>query len=169
MTAMSTAVHPLAPLLCKLLSMQEKAPGTGPTPTEMGSRIIALMTANNVSNRASFAEGVLGISRQRFHKWLYTTMRDVEAQPILRCADALSTNAEYLLGISDDPRPAFALEYREAQLLQAFRTMSETDQDRILQTASAWVGATITPATASAPFRHAPIYTVQKEKTSPKG
>lgn len=86
----------------------------------MGERLLVFMMANNVQNQAQFAEGVLGISRQRFQNWLYVEMRDVEAKPLLRCAEVLSTNPEYLLGLTDDPRPLRHLTLRESQLLDAY-------------------------------------------------
>jgi hypothetical protein len=119
----------------------------------MGERILMYMAANGYSNRAHFAEHMLGISKQRFHKWLYEEMRDVEARPLVHCAELLNTNPDFLLGDSDDPRPAMALELREFQLVEAFRTLSEKDQDRLLQTASAWVLEAPSPASTSAPFR----------------
>jgi hypothetical protein len=119
----------------------------------MGQRILDFMTANNVTNQAQFAEGLLGISRQRFQNWLYVDMRDVEATPLLRCADALGTNPEYLLGITDDPRVTAALDYREAQLVDAYRELSATDQDRLLKLAADWVGEAASAPSAAAPFR----------------
>lgn len=127
--------------------------GEGRNPTKMGERILMFMAANNITNRAQFAEGVLGISKQRFHKWLFTEMGDVESRPLLRCAEALSTNPDFLLGDSDDPRPTMALELREFQLIEAFRTMKESDQDRLLQTAAAWVLEAPSVPSAAAPFR----------------
>lgn len=119
----------------------------------MGQRILMFMAANNVTNQAQFAEGVLGISRQRFQNWLYVDMRDVEAKPLLRCAEVLSTNAEFLLGQTDDPRPLRHLGLRESQLLDAFRVMSEQDQDRLLKVAADWVDQAPAPASIAAPFR----------------
>lgn len=132
----------------KLLYMGRQA-----EPTEMGRRILAFMVANNITNRAQFAEGVLGISKQRFHHWLYRESSDVEAKPILRCAEVLGTNPEYLLGMTDDPRPLRYLGHRESELLMAYRSMSEKDQDRLLKVAADWVQETLTPASAAAPFR----------------
>jgi hypothetical protein len=123
----------------------------------MGSRIMMYMTANGYSNRAHFAEQMLGISKQRFHKWLYVEMRDVEARPLIRCADLLNTNPDFLLGDTDDPRPGMSLEMREYQLVEAFRTLTEKDQDRLLQTAAAWVLEAPAAPSASAPFRIAKV------------
>lgn len=155
------------PAVVKILYMAKKLRGgqslaatPRAEPTEMGRRIRTLMTANNITNQAQFAEGVLGISRQRFHAWLHKELRDVEAKPILRCAEALSTNAEYLLCISDDPRPTHAVSYREAQLIEAFRVLSETDQDRLLKNATDWIGQTESARTSAAPFRHRPLETI---------
>lgn len=125
----------------------------GRAPTKMGERILLFMTANQITNRAQFAEGVLGISKQRFHKWLFVEMGDVEAKPLLTCAEALNTNPEYLLGVSDDPRPGMPLEMREYQLVEAFRVLSETNQDLLLQTAATWVGESAQAPSTSAPFR----------------
>lgn len=125
--------------------------------TKMGERIIMFMQANGLSNRAQFAEQVLGISRQRFHRWLTKPLGDVEARPLLRCAEVLNTNPEYLLGDTDDPRPGMALELREFQLVEAYRVLSETDQDRLLDTAAAWVGETDSAPSTSAPFRMRPV------------
>jgi transcriptional regulator with XRE-family HTH domain len=123
------------------------------TPTAMGQRILDFMRANNVTNKAQFAEGVLGISKQRFQQWLYVEIRDVSAAPLLRCADVLGTNPEYLLGATDDPRPLRQIGLREAQLLDAFRVMDEKDQDRLLKQATDWVTESGQPASALAPFR----------------
>lgn len=125
----------------------------GRRPTTMGERIMAFMAANNITNRAQFAEGVLGISKQRFYKWLFVPLSDVEAKPLLRCAEILGTNPEYLLGVSDDPRPGLSLSLREYQLVEAYRVLSATDRDRLLQTAAAWVGEATAPASVAAPFR----------------
>lgn len=129
-------------------------------PTGMGRRILALMKANGISSWAPFAEQVLGISRQRFYSWIYKEMdpANVAAQPILRCAEMLGTNAEYLLGMSDDPRPESALTYEEAQLVQAFRDFShEGDRERLLSIAADWVAKSGRAPSASAPFRHPPL------------
>ncbi len=126
----------------------------GREPTVMGQRIVDLLKVNNIQNRAAFAEGVLGISRQRFHKWLYGEMRDVEAKPLLKCADALGTNPEYLLGLTDDLRPQHsALDDQETQLVDAFRSMSRQDQERLLKNAADWSDESTAPATSGAPFR----------------
>jgi hypothetical protein len=125
----------------------------GPKLTKMGERIVMFMKANGLTNRSQFAEGTLGISRQRFHRWLYVELGDVEARPLIRCAEVLTTNPDYLLGDSDDPRPAMALEAREFELVQAYRVLSEVDQDRLLQTAAAWVGQAESAPSTSAPFR----------------
>jgi hypothetical protein len=139
------------PCLAKLAGMPRE-------PTKMGARILDFMKVNGIRNRAQFAEGVLGISRQRFHGWLYNEMDPalLPAKPILLCAEALTTNAEYLLGISDDPRVETPLTYPEAQLVQAFRDLSETDRERLLSIAADWVGQSKDKATASAPFRSLP-------------
>lgn len=130
--------------------------------TDMGERITAFMVANNVTNRAQFAEGVLGISKQRFQNWLYVEMRDVEAKPILKCAEVLGTNPEYLLGLTDDPRPLRYLEDGEAELLMAYRSMSDQDRDRLRKVAADWVHETATPASTAAPFRRAPTTEVKR-------
>lgn len=139
-------------LMAKTLEFKPRA---GPKPTAMGERILLFMKANNITNNAQFAEGVLGISRQTFHAWLYKEMNPdkISAKPLLLCAEALSTNAEYLLGISDDPRSEHHLSYREAQLVDAFRVLSEKDQDRLLRTAADWVGDAAQVPSTAAPFR----------------
>lgn len=120
--------------------------------TLMGGRILEFMTANNLTDRDEFAHA-LGITRERFNAWLYRDIKDVEVRPLLRCADALTTNAEYLIGDSDDPRPVAALDWREHQLLTTFRDLPKEKQDLLLQTASAWhVQGDATPTT-NAPFR----------------
>lgn len=113
------------------------------------------MTANNVTNHADFAERTLGISRQTFHAWLFKPInpKNVGAVPILRCAELLGTNAEYLLCVHDDPRPEMALEMREFELLQSFRVLGETDQDALLKTIAAWVGRAEAAPSVAAPFR----------------
>lgn len=124
--------------------------------TGMGERIGAFMVANNITNRAQFAEGVLGISKQRFQNWLYVEMRDVEAKPILKCAEALGTNPEYLLGLTDDPRPLRYLEDDEAELLMAYRSLDDKDKGRLRKSAADWLQETSTAASTAAPFRGAP-------------
>lgn len=124
----------------------------------MGKRIIAFMTANNFRNRSHFAEGVIGISKQRFHQWLYKPMdpSNVGARPILLCAEALGTNAEYLLCLSDDPRAEASLTYEEAQLVQAYRDLPPDDQAKLLAIAADWVARAATKPSTSAPFRLMP-------------
>lgn len=138
--------------------MTAKRPGGkgGPQPTEMGRRILAFMTANQLENKAHFAEKVLGISRQTFHAWLYREMDagKIAARPILQCADALSTNPEYLLCITNDPRPAAALAVDEDRLLDAFRTMDDSDRDKLLSIAADWSARSANGGkSAAAPFR----------------
>lgn len=132
-----------------------KLAGMAKLPTPMGARILTFMQANGIENRAQFAEGVLGISRQRFHGWLYNKIDPalIPAKPLLLCAEALGTNAEYLLGLTDDPRVETSLDHLEAQLVQAFRDMPEPDRDRLLSIAASWVGASGAKATTAAPFR----------------
>lgn len=138
-------------LIAKITGMKERQP------TEMGQRILTLMSANGIKNRAQFAEA-LGISRQRFHGWLYNKMdRDaIPATPVLRCADLLGTNPEYILGIHDDLRVETSLTSQEAVLLQAFRDLGVVDQERLLAIAADWVSASSEVATSSAPFRNVP-------------
>lgn len=128
------------------------APARTLKPTKMGERILLLMAESRLTNHSQFSENVLGISRQRFHAWLYKPLRDVEARPLLRCAEVLGTNPDYLLGDSDDRRPAKALDLREHKLVEAYRVLSETDQQRLLQTAAAWIGE-ISGGLESASFR----------------
>jgi transcriptional regulator with XRE-family HTH domain len=128
-------------------------------PTLMGERIIAFMVANNVVNHDEFAEGILGISVQQFKSWLYEAQETVDAKPLLRCADALNTNAEYLLGESDDPRPQRALEWPEHQLLQAFRDLNPDQQELLLTTATAWHLQLKTPSTAHPFLAAVPVRT----------
>jgi hypothetical protein len=141
--------------LTRRLPPLAKLAGMAKIPTPMGARILAFMHANGIDNRAQFAEGVLGVSRQRFHGWLYNKIDPalIPAKPLLLCAEALGTNAEYLLGLTDDPRVETSLDHLEAQLIQAFRDMPEPDRDRLLSIAASWVNQSPTPATASAPFR----------------
>lgn len=122
------------------------------------------MAANHITNKAQFAEGVLGISRQTFQAWLYKEINPekVSAKPLLLCAEALGTNAEYLLGVTDDPRVEHSLSYREAQLVEAFRVLSDKDRDRLLRMATEWVGESVQQASTAAPFR-ALLPTLSKE------
>lgn len=127
----------------------------GPRPTEMGQRILDFMRANGITNRASFAENVLGISRQSFHAWLYTPINPekVAARPLLMCAEALSTNPEYLLCISDDPTTRLALTLEEAHLVQAYRSLSPTDRLRLMKNAADWIAESPMMPSTAAPFR----------------
>lgn len=122
------------------------------TPTAMGRRILDFMKANGSPTSAEVAE-TIGLTPERFDEWLYTEVSDIEAAPLLRAADALSTNAEYLLGIADDPRPLRHLHWREMQLMDAFRDLSPEQQDLLLMTATAWHNQAATAPSASAPFR----------------
>jgi hypothetical protein len=154
-----TSLDPLAVKILYMAKRIEKAPaprvGGEPEPTEMGRRILGFMGAYRITNHADFAENVLGISRQRFHAWLYKKIdpENIAAQPILKCAEALGTNAEFLLCITDDPRAETSLTYQEHVLVQAFRDLSnDNDRERLLSIAAGWVAqATTTPST-SAPF-----------------
>jgi hypothetical protein len=90
-----TSLDPLAVKILYMAKRIEKAPaprvGGEPEPTEMGRRILGFMGAYRITNHADFAENVLGISRQRFHAWLYKKIdpENIAAQPILKCAEAL--------------------------------------------------------------------------------
>lgn len=153
----TTAIPPSVKLICHMAKAKKPRPvappRAAPTPTKMGERILQFFAPNGITNKAHFAENVLGISRQLFHAWLYKPLADVSAKPLLRCADVLHTNADYLIGESDDPRPALALEYREFQLVEAYRVLKEADQDRLLATAAAWVTDAESAPSTSAPFR----------------
>lgn len=87
--------------------------------TLMGRRINQFLVTNNVQNVARFAEGTVGISKQVFNAWLRKPMdpTKVAAGPILLLAEALGTNAEYLMGIVDDPRPPNDLSMEESTLV----------------------------------------------------
>lgn len=158
----------------KILYMAKRAPvavppAPDPTPTEMGRRILGFMGAYQITNHADFAENVLGISRQRFHAWLYKPIspENVAAQPILKCAEALGTNAEYLLCITDDPRAETSLTYMESQLVQAFRDLADdTDRERLLAIAADWVARASSPPSSSAPFRVPLPAALEKERKS---
>lgn len=136
------------------MSTEEAAARGFTKPTRAGERIITFLTANNVLDRREFAEGVLGVTVDELNRWIYTPDAEPPLRPLLRMADVLSTNAEYLLGESDDPRPGMVLDFREFQLVQAFRELSPAQQDLLLKTASAWHQET--GGTAAAPFRVTP-------------
>lgn len=129
--------------------------GARPKPTLMGARIIGLMKVNGLENFSQFAEQVLGISRQRFHAWLYKDLRGVEAKPLVRCAEALHTSPNYLMGLTHDPAPETALEGRERELIEAFRSLLPADQAKLLKIANDWVETSPLPPSAAAPFRKA--------------
>ncbi len=120
--------------------------------TKMGERIVDLMKIHGLNDRDSFAAAI-GLTSERFSSWLFVDQRSVEARPLLRCADALSTNPEYLLGDSDDIRAQDSLGWREHQLVSAFRELSEEQQDLLLKTASAWHQQAQTAPSAAGPFR----------------
>lgn len=120
----------------------------------MGARILELMRAHAIRNNAKFADRI-GLSRQTFHAWLYKEMKaeNVAALPLLKCAAELGTNALYLLGETDDLRVAHALDYSEAQLVQAYRDMDERDREKMLKNAADWVAQSKRAPSRSAPFR----------------
>jgi hypothetical protein len=125
----------------------------------MGRRILELMAFYQIKNHAQFAEGVLGVSRQLFHAWLYNPMNPdkIGAKPVLLCAEALGTNAEYLLCISDDPRPETSLSIEEAQMVQAMRDLADPAEiDKLLTIAADWVSRSGKAKTAADPFRVRP-------------
>lgn len=107
--------------------------------TPMGERILAFMSANYITDLAEFAEGVVGVPRATLESWIFDAL-DPEAlpvKPILLCAEALGTNAEYLTGMSDDPRPWTTLTYDENVLLQSFRDIKDPRvRDRVLRRAA---------------------------------
>lgn len=113
------------------------------------------MRANGIENSAEFAEATVKISKQTFHAWVYKSINpeNIAAAPMIRCARALGTNPDYLMLLSDDPRPEYALSSRESQLVEAFRVLEEKDQDRLLRAAADWVNESPSPPSALAPFR----------------
>lgn len=125
----------------------------------MGDRILTHMQALGYDNHAHFAEQMVGVSRQTFHAWLYKDIdpEKVAAAPILRCAELLSTNAEYLLCVIDDFRPETALTIDEAHLIQAYRSLTEQDRARLMKNAADWLAESSTAPSAAAPFRIAPL------------
>lgn len=112
------------------------------------------MMIHQITNNSKFAEKI-GLSRQTFHAWLYKEMKaeNVGALPILKCAAELGTNPAFLLGETDDARVLMALDYRQAQLVQAYEDMDETDRDKLLKIATDWVGQSKRPRSKSSPFR----------------
>ena len=76
----------------------------------------------------------------------------------------MGTSPEFLLGITDDPRPEYALEYPEAQLVDAYRVLTPADQERLLTIAADWVSQAGQNRSTAAPFRAPkPITSSQKE------
>lgn len=97
-------------------------------PTPMGERILAFMQANYITDMQEFAEGVLGIPHEEFMAWIYdpdVSPESLPVRPVLLCAEALSTNAEYLTCMTDDPRPGVALTYDEYVLLTAYNDVGD--------------------------------------------
>lgn len=134
--------------------------GESRDPTPMGFRILAFMKANAIRDKADFAEGLLGITRDDFDSWIYgpTTPETVPAKPVLLCAEAFTTNAQYLLCMSDDPRMENALTYDEGVLLQAFRDIGDPDErDDLVQAALERVPHGRALPSAASPFPGIPI------------
>lgn len=124
-------------------------------PTPMGERILAFMNANCITNMEEFAEGILGIPVRAFRSWLYERVdpESLPVKPIVLCADALGTNAEYLTCMSDDPRPGVMLTYDESVLLQSFRDIWDPKvRESLLREAYRLSATSQRPAHHNSPF-----------------
>jgi transcriptional regulator with XRE-family HTH domain len=137
---------------------QPRAPATlapkDREPTAMGRRILTLMQANYITGKAELARRI-GVSRQTFQAWLYNPINaeNVAALPLLKCADVLNSDPRFILGESDDPRPRMALSYQEMTLVQAYRDLSEKDQERLLKNAADWQSESQRAPSQASPFR----------------
>lgn len=131
-------------------------------PTPMGERILAFMSANYVTDMEEFAEGLIGIAADDLFAWIYDDVdpETLPVKPLLLCAEALGTNAEYLICMSDDPRPGQLLTYDENVILQAFRDADEAGRQRLVHEA-------IEVARTAAPSSGSPYPTVRVRRRPP--
>lgn len=130
------------------------------TPTQMGERILAFMSANYLTDLVEFAEGVVGIPAETFRSWIYDKVEPetLPVKPMLVCSEALGTNAEYLACMTDDPRPGVQLTYDEGVLLQTFRDIaSEHGQQRLLRVARELATAHPAQPNQNSPFTKVPL------------
>lgn len=126
-------------------------------PTPMGERILAFMSANYVTDMEEFAEGLLGIAADELYAWIYDDVEPetLPVRPMLLCAEALGTNAEYLICASDDPRPGHLLTYDENVILQAYRDADDEGRQQLVRDAIE-VARTAAPSSAS-PYPTVPV------------
>lgn len=126
-------------------------------PTPMGERILAFMSANYVTDMEEFAEGLLGIAAGDLYVWIYDDVdpETLPVKPMLLCAEALGTNAEYLICVSDDPRPGQLLTYDENVILQAFRDANDEGRQQLVRDAIE-IARTAAPSSGS-PFPTVPV------------
>jgi transcriptional regulator with XRE-family HTH domain len=132
----------------------EEWPDPNRTPTTMGENILTFAKANG-KTVDELAE-TLGMSVEHLETWIYYEVELVDARLLIRMAELLGTNPEYLLGDTDDARVQHFIDIREAQLLNAFRDLPETQRELLMKTVTAWHEQLETEPTTSSPFRFPP-------------
>mgnify|MGYP006921740449 FL=1 len=118
------------------------------------------MSANYITDIDEFAETIVGVPADEFRSWIFDSVDpdSLPVKPVLLCAEALGTNAEYLLCISDDPRPGEMLNYDESVILFAFRAITDSAvRARLLQEVEGLAARFSSSPSPNQPFPRAPI------------
>ncbi|MDD4689405.1 MAG: helix-turn-helix transcriptional regulator [Eubacteriales bacterium] len=102
--------------------------------TTVGERLIYLLEEQDMK-QTELAERV-GISKQSLYKYLHCKC-EPRAEVIAKMADALNTTADFIVGLTNDPKAISRDETdeqvarKETELLSKFRRLSVDDQIRI--------------------------------------
>lgn len=100
---------------------------------QVGERLIILM--ENFDMKQTELADKLGISKQSLYKYIHCKC-EPRAEIIARMATVLNTTADYIVGLTDDPKPSdYTAEKakKETELLTKFRKLSDDDKLRIAE------------------------------------
>lgn len=102
--------------------------------TTIADRLIYLM--ENLDMKQTELAEKIGISKQSLYKYLHCKS-EPRAEIIAKMAVSLNSTADYIVGLTNDPKPVNRSELteqaakKETELLSKFRRLSADDQIRI--------------------------------------
>lgn len=102
--------------------------------TELAERLIFLM--ENMDMKQTELADKVGISKQSLYKYLHCKC-EPRAEIIARMAKSLNTTADFIVGLTNNPRPfkndktSEQHAYKELEFINKFRRLSAEDKIRI--------------------------------------
>jgi len=98
-----------------------------------GSRAKDLITDSDVKQKT--VASAIGIAESKMSNYL-NERNEMPAHVVAGIANYFSTTTDYLLGLTDDPKPPMSLSDTERTLVERFRSLSRDQKELLLHTAA---------------------------------